>query len=102
MIKIEGSDIGLIDASNINSEENCKKELVLLELDIVVNLKNSVLKTSFVEELYNYQKEKNRCIVFILPVEQQINYPENWDFVPTKAEALDFIFLERMQRDLGF
>ena len=51
---------------------------------------------------YNCQKQKNRCIVFILPLEQQINYPENWDFVPTKAEALDFIFLERMQRDLGF
>ena len=102
MIKIEGSDIGLIDASNIDSEENCKKELVLLDLDIVFDFKNVVLKISFLEELYNYQKQKNRCIVFILPIEQQINYPENWDFVPTKAEALDFIFLERMQRDLGF
>ena len=39
MIKIEGSDIGLIDASNINSEENCKKELVLLDLDIIVDFK---------------------------------------------------------------
>ncbi len=102
MIKIEGSDIGLIDDSNVNNEENCKRELVLQDLDIIVDFKKIVSKISFLEELFKYQKEKNRSIVFILPVEQQINYPEKWDFVPTKAEALDFIFLERIQRDLGF
>ena len=43
-----------------------------------------------------------RCFVIILPLEQKSNYPESWDLVPTKKEALDFISFEQIQRKLGF
>tara|TARA_Y100000992_G_C20978204_1_gene356008 strand:+ start:229 stop:537 length:309 start_codon:yes stop_codon:yes gene_type:complete len=102
MITLERSDIGLIDALNINNEENWKSKLALHDLDLIIDCKNVQLNFSLLKELIKYQKGKNRCIVIILPVEQQIEYPENLNLVPSKVEALDFISLERMQRDLEF
>tara|TARA_A100000164_G_C21800731_1_gene720536 strand:+ start:581 stop:892 length:312 start_codon:yes stop_codon:yes gene_type:complete len=102
MIKLERSDIGLIDALNIKNEENWKSKLALHDLDIIIDCENVKLKFSLLKELTKYQKGKNRCIVIIIPVEQQIEYPENWNLVPSKVEALDFISLEQIQRDLEF
>ena len=58
-------------------------------------MKNLILIIFFVSFFTNAQQA-------IIPIENKINYPESWDLVPTKQEALDFISFEQIQRELGF
>ncbi len=102
MIKFEGKGIGYIDALNLDDKLDFKRVLRQQLFDLVIDCNKTIPDTSLLLEIYSFQKTNNRCFVIILPIEQQINYPESWDLVTTKIEALDFISFEQMQRDLGF
>ena len=54
------------------------------------------------EELHEYQQNKNRLVVWVLPQSGVAELPTEWACVPTLQEALDYIQFEQMQRDLGF
>ena len=102
MIKIEGSDIGFIDVIDLDIKQDLKIKIKKYSLDLIIDCSKTVPDTSFLSEIWSFQKTHNRCFVIIIPLEKKINCPESWDIVPTKQEALDFISFEQMQRELGF
>ena len=102
MIKIEGSGIGFIDVMDLDIKQDLKKKIKKHLLDLSIDCSKTIPDTSFLSEIWSFQKTNNRCFVIIIPIEKKINYPESWDIVSTKQEALDFISFEQMQRELGF
>ena len=102
MIKIEGSDIGFIDVMDLDIKQDLKKKIKKHLLDLIIDCSKTIPDKSFLSEIRSFQKTHSRCFVIIIPIEKKINYPESWDLVPTKQEALDFISFEQMQRELGF
>jgi hypothetical protein len=103
MIQLESPDIGYLEAGAVNKNENqLFSKLQQLTVDLIIDCSSLVLSTEVVNSIKEHQEKINRIFVVILPVEQHGHYPENWNCVPTKTEALDFVAFEQMQRDLGF
>lgn len=102
MIKVEESGIGFIDIVNLDRKKDLKKELKKQLLDLIIDCTKTIPDNYLLSEIHSFQMNIKRCFVIILPLEQKSNYPESWDLVPTKKEALDFISFEQIQRKLGF
>lgn len=103
MIQYESERIGSIDAKSISEHtQQLKKELEEKAIDLICDCSEFDLDVPLLDEIHELQKNKNKCIVIILPAEKQEEYSANWNLVPSLQEALDFISFEQMQRDLGF
>lgn len=103
MIELESPDIGYLEAAAVGKNENqLFSKLQQLTVDLIVDCSSLVLSSEVLNSVKVYQDKINRSFVVILPVEQQVQYPGDWNCVPTKTEALDFVTFEQMQRDLGF
>ena len=87
---------------NLDIKQDLKTKIKKHLLDLIIDCSKTIPKKSFLSEIWSFQKTHNRCFVIIIPLEQKTNYPESWDLVPTKQEALDLISFEQMQRELGF
>ena len=69
--------------------------------NIIIDLKNVIIKDFllFFKTLENNQKKKNKSLVFLTP--NIDNNSEDLNLIPTLQEALDFIDLEEIERDLN-
>ena len=69
--------------------------------NIIIDLKNILIKDFllFFKTLENNQKKKNKSLVFLTP--NIDNNSEDLNLIPTLQEALDFIDLEEIERDLN-
>ena len=69
--------------------------------NIIIDLKNVIIKDFllFFKSLENNQKKKNKSLVFLTP--NIDNNSEDLNLIPTLQEALDFIDLEEIERDLN-
>ena len=69
--------------------------------NIIIDLKNVVIKDFllFFKTFENNQKKKNKSLVFL--TYNIDNNSEDLNLVPTLKEALDFIDLEEIERDLN-
>ena len=69
--------------------------------NIIIDLKNVIIKDFllFFKSLENNQKKKNKSLVFLTP--NIDNNSEELNLIPTLQEALDFIDLEEIERDLN-
>tara|TARA_B100000768_G_scaffold178936_1_gene195623 strand:+ start:16039 stop:16359 length:321 start_codon:yes stop_codon:yes gene_type:complete len=69
--------------------------------NIIIDLKNVVIKDFllFFKTFENNQKKKNKSLVFL--TNNIDNNSEDLNLVPTLKEALDFIDLEEIERDLN-
>ena len=103
MIQLESPDIGYLEAAAVSKNENqLFSKLQQLTVDLIVDCSSLVLSSEVLNSVKVHQDKIHRSFVVILPVEQQVQYPGDWNCVPTKTEALDFVTFEQMQRDLGF
>ena len=102
MIEQAGSEIGYINVETLAQHEMILNTLLESPIDLIVDCSVKVLGLTFLNKIFTHQKKVKKCFVIVLPVELHNNYPETWDLVPTKKEALDFISFEQIQRDLGF
>ena len=69
--------------------------------NIIIDLKNVIIKDFllFFKSLENNQKKKNKSLVFL--TSNIDNNGEDLNLIPTLQEALDFIDLEEIERDLN-
>ncbi|MEK9613687.1 MAG: hypothetical protein VW080_07160 [Flavobacteriaceae bacterium] len=70
--------------------------------DLIIDCSEELIASSQIHSLFEKQKENQRCLVLVIPINFDHSFSEQWVVVPTLLEAVDFISFERIQRDLGF
>jgi hypothetical protein len=103
MILQEEFGIGCVLMQEVENQfEELTQSLQNNDQDLIVDCSNCQPNFPFLKKIKSHQENVNRCLVLLLPVNQQTEQLGEWNFVPTKTEALDFISFEQMQRDLGY
>lgn len=84
---------------------NCLKSEIISDkhskTNIVIDLNNVIINDflSIFKFLVENQKNKNKSLVFL--TKKSNNNIEDLNVIPTIQEAIDFIFLEEIERDLN-
>ena len=102
MFKKQNKEINYVDLSSFDTNQNnLLDELIFSKLDLIIDCSKIVPKESFLIKLAAHQKKITRCFVVIISSSIQNKFINNFNFVPTKKEAFDFVYFEQIQRDLG-
>ena len=102
MFKKQNKEINYVDFSSFNNEQNkLLEELIISKLDLIIDCSKIIPKESFIIKLAAHQKKITKCFVVIISSSIQNKFINNFNFVPTKKEAFDFVYFEQIQRDLG-
>ena len=102
MFNNQNKEINYIDFSSFNNEQNkLLEELMIAKLDLIIDCSKIIPKESFLIKLAAHQKKITKCFVVIISSSIQDKFINNFNFVPTKKEAFDFVYFEQIQRDLG-
>ena len=102
MFNNQNKEINYVDFSSFNNEQNkLLEELMIAELDLIIDCSKIIPKESFLIKLAAHQKKITKCFVVIISSSIQDKFINNFNFVPTKKEAFDFVYFEQIQRDLG-
>jgi hypothetical protein len=68
---------------------------------LIIDCTNSLLDLSDLENIKAIIESKGRTLVVLVSKSDLDSLAMDWNVVPTRKEAQDFISFERMQRDLG-
>ena len=103
MIRKINEKINYIDFCETDSQKKLTfNELIITKSDIIINCSKFIPKESFLKKLAVHQSNINRSLVIIISSEKDVKFNYEFNFVPTKKEAFDFILLERIERDLDY
>jgi len=103
MFKKQNKEINYVDFSSFNNKLNHQlEELMIVKLDLIIDCSKIVPKESLLIKLAAHQKKISRCFVVIISSSIQNKFINNFNSVPTKKEAFDFVYFEQIQRDLGY
>ena len=103
MINKINEKINYIDFCENNSQKKIIfNELIITKSDIIINCSKFIPKESFLKKLAVHQSNINRSLVIIISSERDVKFNYDFNFVPTKKEAFDFVLLERIERDLDY
>ena len=104
MIHIDGNEIGNVTAEQLDQEKyTCMEQLSGDQaFDLIIDCTNSLLDLADLENIKAMIESKGRTLVVLVSKSDLDSLAMNWNVVPTREEAQDFISFERMQRDLGF
>ena len=101
MFKKQNKEINYVDLSSFNTNQNnLLDELIISKLDLIIDCSKIIPKESFLIKLAAHQKKITKCFVVIISSSIQDKFINNFNFVPTKKEAFDFVYFEQIQRDL--
>ena len=103
MISKINEKINYIDFCETDSQKKLTfNELIITKSDIIINCSKVIPKESFLKKLAVHQSNINRSLVIIISSERDVKFNYDFNFVPTKKEAFDFVSLERIERDLDY
>ena len=101
MFNNQNKEINYVDFSSFNNEQNkLLEELMIAKLDLIIDCSKIIPKESFLIKLAAHQKKITKCFVVIISSSIQDKFINDFNFVPTKKEAFDFVYFEQIQRDL--
>jgi len=101
MFNNQNKEINYVDFSSFNNEQNkLLEELMIAKLDLIIDCSKIIPKESFLIKLAEQKKKITKCFVVIISSSIQDKFINNFNFVPTKKEAFDFVYFEQIQRDL--
>jgi len=101
MFKKQNKEINYVDLSSFDTNQNnLLDELIFSKLDLIIDCSKIVPKESFLIKLAAHQKKISKCFVVIISSSVQNRFVKNFNLVPTKREAFDFVYFEQIQRDL--
>ena len=101
MFNNQNKEINYVNFSSFNNQQNkLLEELIIAKLDLIIDCSKIIPKESFLIKLALHQKKINKCFVVIISSSIQDKFINNFNFVPTKKEAFDFVYFEQIQRDL--
>ena len=102
MLKKQRKGIVCAEFSNLNlKHDELLKELIISKSDLIIDCSKIIPNESVLIRLAEHQKKITKCFVVIIPPERQKILINDFNFVPTKKEAYDFVYFEQLQRDLG-
>ena len=103
MIHIDDNEIGNVKEEQLDQEKNtCMVQLSGDKVfDLIIDCTNSLLDLSDLENIKAIIESKGRTLVVLVSKSDLDSLAMDWNVVPTRKEAQDFISFERMQRDLG-
>ena len=102
MFKKQSKEINYVDFGSFNNKQKqLLEELIIAKLDLIIDCSKIIPKESFLIKLAAHQKKITKCFVVIISSNIQNKFINNFNFVPTKKEAFDFVYYEQIQRDLG-
>ena len=102
MFKKQNKEINYVDLSSFDNQQNkMLEELIISKLDLIIDCSKIIPNESFLVKLAAHQKKITKCFVIIISSSIQNKFISNFNFVPTKKEAFDFVYFEQIQRDLG-
>lgn len=104
MIHIDDNEIGNVTAEQLDQEKNtCMEQLSGDQMfDLIIDCTNSPLDLTVLENIKAIIETRGRTLVVLVLKSDLDSLAMDWNVVPTREEAQDFISFERMQRDLGF
>ena len=103
MIRKINEKINYIDFCGRNSQKKLTfNELIITKSDLIINCTKVIPEESFLKKLAVHQSSINRSFVIIISSETDVKFNYDFNFVPTKKEAFDFVSLERIERDLDY
>lgn len=104
MIHIDDNEIGNVTAEQLDQEKNTFMEQLSGDqaFDLIIDCTNSLLDLMVLENIKAIIDSKGRTLVVLVLKSDLDSLAMDWNVVPTREEAQDFISFERMQRDLGF
>ena len=104
MIHIDDNEIGNVTAEQLDQEKNsCMEQLSGDQaFDLIIDCTNSLLDLNVLENIKAIIESKGNTLVVLVLKSDLDSLAMDWNLVPTREEAQDFISFERMQRDLGF
>lgn len=104
MIHIDGNEIGNVTAEQLDQEKCiCMEQLSGDQaFDLIIDCTNSLLDITVLKNIKGIIESKDRTLVVLVLKSDLDSLAMDWNVVPTREEAQDFISFERMQRDLGF
>ena len=73
----------------------------ILRFDLIIDCTNSPLDLTVLENIKAIIETRGRTLVVLVLKSDLDSLAMDWNVVPTREEAQDFISFERMQRDLG-
>ena len=101
MFNNQNKEINYVNFSSFNNQQNkLLEELMIAKLDLIIDCSKIIPKESFLIKLAAHQKKITKCFVVIISSSIQDKFINNFNFVPTKKEAFDFVYFEQIQRDL--
>ena len=101
MFKKQNKEINYVDLSSFDTNQNnLLDELIISKLDLIIDCSKIVPKESLLIKLAAHQKKISKCFVVIISSSLQNRFIKNFNLVPTKREAFDFVYFEQIQRDL--
>ena len=103
MININEQGIGYTDFAKIS--ENQKEFIDYLfktRIDFIIDCSKTVPRKEFIEKLFVHQKNVNKCFVIVISSDYNLKFNKEWNIIPTKIEAFDFISFEKIQREIGY
>ena len=102
MFNNQNKEINYVNFSSFNNQQNkLLEELMIAKLDLIIDCSKIIPKESFLIKLAAHQKKITKCFVVIISSSIQDKFINNFNFVPTKKEAFDFVYFDQIQRDLG-
>lgn len=103
MFKKNTKEINYVNFNKLYlKKNNVLKELTISKSDLIINCSKIVPEESLLVKLDEHQKKITKCFVVIISTKIQNQFINDFNFVPTKKEAFDFVYLEQMQRELGY
>ena len=103
MIDINEEGIGYTDYGKISENQSeFIKHLIKTKIDFIIDCTEVVPRKEFIEKIFDHQKNVKKCLVIVIPNEINLRFNKEWNIIPTKIEAFDFISFEQIQREIGY
>ena len=102
MISINEQGIGYTDFSNIfENQKEFIEYLFKTRIDFIIDCSKVMPRKEFIEKLFIHQKNIQKCFVIVISSDCNLKFNKEWNIVPSKVEAFDFISFEKIQREIG-
>ena len=100
MIHIDDNEIGNVTAEQLDQEKNACMEYLSGDqaFDLIIDCTNSLLDLADLKNIKAMIESKGRTLVVLVSKSDLDSLAMNWNVVPTREEAQDFISFERVHK----
>ena len=103
MIDINQQGIGYTDFAKIYENQlEFMKYFIYTKIDFIIDCIEIASKKEFIEKIFEHKKNVKKYLVIVIDNDINLKFNKEWNIIPTKIEAFDFISFEQIQREIGY